>query len=85
MNNQDSNSPPAFAGEAWYASVGGNDVDEYLRRIYEDQYPRFEGEVARERHAFASPGEASSELKEGTGIRGLRVSRFPSAMVDPGR
>jgi ferredoxin len=62
-------SPPAFAWEEWYAAVGGRtikiaDVDAYLKKIREDQYPRFRGEVARERRAFASPEEAAAHLKD---------------------
>lgn len=61
-------SPPAFAWEDWYAAVGGRtiritEVDAYLKRIFEDQEPRFEGEVASERHVFDSPEAASTHLK----------------------
>jgi epoxyqueuosine reductase len=60
--------PPAFAWDEWYAAVGGRtikieDVDAYLKKIREDQYPRFQGAVAPERHAFASPAEAAQQLK----------------------
>ena len=62
------NSPPAFSWEEWYAAVGGRsirieDVREYLDRIYNDQYPRFGGEVAGERRDFASPEDAATHLK----------------------
>ena len=62
-------SPPAFAWEEWYAAVGGrsihiDDVDAYLRKIREDQYPRFLGDVAAQRHEFTSPAEAARHLKE---------------------
>ena len=62
------NSPPPFSWEEWYAAVGGRsirieDAREYLDRIYTDQYPRFGGEVARERRDFASPEEAAAHLK----------------------
>ncbi len=65
----ESPNPPAFRWESWYAAVGGrsirvDEVDDYLRKIFEDQYPRFEGEVAAERHEFESPAEASSYLKQ---------------------
>jgi ferredoxin len=61
--------PPAFAWEDWYASVGGRSIridaaDDLLRRIYDDQYPRFHGDVAPERRCFASPDEAAQHLKE---------------------
>ena len=60
--------PPAFAWNEWYAAVGGRsisieEVDRYLRQIFEDQYPRFEGEVAPEPHLFASPHEAARDAK----------------------
>jgi len=61
-------SPPAFDWEAWYAAVGGRtikipEVDEILRQIRDEQYPRFVGDVASERHAFSSPVEAATHLK----------------------
>ena len=61
-------SPPAFAWDEWYAAVGGRtikigDVDAYLKKIREDQYPRFQGEVAPERREFTSPSEAAQHLK----------------------
>lgn len=62
-------SPPAFAWEEWYAAAGGRtirieDVSSYLQKIYQDQYPRFDGPVAPARHDFASPEEAARALKE---------------------
>ena len=61
--------PPAFAWEAWYAAVGGRaagypEREAWLRRIYEEQYPRFDGPVAAEQHVFESPEEAARVLKE---------------------
>ena len=61
--------PPAFAWNDWYAQVGGrsiriDEVDRYLRQIYDDQYARFHGEVADTRREFASPEDASRELKQ---------------------
>ena len=61
-------SPPAFAWDDWYATVGGRsiripEVDDILKRIYDDQYARFDGEVAAERHVFASPGDAARHVK----------------------
>jgi epoxyqueuosine reductase len=63
-----SSSPPAFSWDEWYAAVGGRtirieEVDAYLQQIHQDQYQRFEGEVAPVRHEFGSPAEASSHLK----------------------
>jgi epoxyqueuosine reductase len=62
-------SPPAFAWDDWYALVGGRsirieEVDDILRRIYNDQYQRFEGEVADTRVEFDSPADASQHLKD---------------------
>jgi ferredoxin len=59
---------PAFAWDDWYATVGGRSiridaVDEYLRQIYEHQYPRFTGDVATERMPFASPEDAARFVK----------------------
>jgi len=59
---------PAFAWEAWYAQVGGrsiriDEVDRYLRQIYEDQFPRFHGDIAATRHEFDSPESAAGHLK----------------------
>jgi epoxyqueuosine reductase QueG len=61
-------SPPAFAWEEWYAAAGGRSiaidkVSDYLKRIYDDQYPRFDGEVAPERRQFATPHAAAQHLK----------------------
>ena len=61
-------SPPPFAWEAWYAGVGGRTlnipaVQEYLRRIFEEQYPLFDGPVAPTRHCFASADEAAATIK----------------------
>ena len=59
---------PAFAWDEWYAAAGGRSiridaVDEYLRKIREEQEPRFTGPVAAERRLFASPEKASNDLK----------------------
>ena len=61
--------PPSFAWDDWYALVGGRsirieEVDDILRQIYNDQYQRFEGEVADSRVEFDSPAEASCHLKD---------------------
>ena len=64
-----SSSPPAFAWDEWYAKVGGRSIsipeaDDLLRRIYNDQYPRFEGEVAPTSREFSSPADAAQHLKD---------------------
>lgn len=61
-------SPPAFLWERWYESIGGRhiriaEVESYLKKIYEDQYKRFDGEPAAEKHIFSSPSEASQHIK----------------------
>jgi ferredoxin len=61
--------PPAFSWEEWYAAAGGrtikvHEVDEYLQKIREDQYPRFEGEVAAHRREFASAEETARHVKD---------------------
>ena len=61
--------PPAFAWDDWYALVGGRsirieEVDDILRQIYDDQYKRFEGEVADTRMEFDSPIDAAQHLKD---------------------
>lgn len=61
-------SPPAFAWEEWYAEVGGRsiqipEVAEYLRRIQQEQYPRFVGEVSPIRQEFPSPAAAAAHIK----------------------
>src|SRR4026208_1567969 len=62
-------SPPAFSWDAWYESVGGrtisiDEVNEYLNQIYNDQYSRFEGDVASSKHEFLSEAEASHLIKK---------------------
>ena len=61
-------SPPPFAWDDWYALVGGrsiriDEVDGYLRQIYNDQYKRFDGEVAPTRRDFPTPADAARHLK----------------------
>jgi ferredoxin len=61
--------PPAFAWDDWYATVGGrsiriDEVDQILRQIFDDQYPRFTGDVAPEKRQFASPQEAAAFVKQ---------------------
>jgi ferredoxin len=60
--------PPAFAWDEWYEQVGGRsirieEVDRYLRQIYQDQYPRFQGDIASAPRVFDAPEEASAHLK----------------------
>ncbi|MBS1913636.1 MAG: hypothetical protein JST22_16735 [Bacteroidetes bacterium] len=62
-------SPPAFAWDSWYAGVGGRTIDipevkEYLRMIFEEQYPLFDGPVAPEQRRYSSPEEAAAAVKE---------------------
>jgi epoxyqueuosine reductase len=61
--------PPPFAWEDWYSLVGGRSIrieeaDDYLRRIYDDQYKRFDGDVAPTRRDFPTPAEAARHLKD---------------------
>ncbi|MFI5171562.1 MAG: hypothetical protein ACHQFW_04185 [Chitinophagales bacterium] len=61
-------SPPAFAWDTWYESVGGRSikieqVDEILNKIKEDQYPRFGGPVNPNKRIFNSPEEAAEKIK----------------------
>jgi epoxyqueuosine reductase QueG len=61
-------SPPAFKWDDWYAAVGGRtirieEVTEILRKIHDEQYPRFEGPVAPARREFPSPADAAAHLK----------------------
>lgn len=67
--DQSSISPPPFRWDEWYKTVGGrsikiDEVDALLKLIHQEQYPRFDGEVASEIKAFASPHEAALHLKE---------------------
>ena len=60
--------PPPFAWEEWYAAVGGRtirieEVSDYLQKIYDDQYARFEGPVAPVPHDFASAEDGAEHLK----------------------
>src|SRR5438128_1248416 len=62
-------SPPAFAWEEWYAGVGGRTIDipevtELLRKIHDEQYPRFDGPVAAERVEFDSAEHAAESIKQ---------------------
>jgi epoxyqueuosine reductase QueG len=66
--NRTPSQPPAFAWEAWYEAVGGRsirieEVDAYLRMIYDDQYERFEGDVSPNPRVFSSPQDAADDIK----------------------
>lgn len=61
-------SPPAFAWDDWYTSVGGRsinipEVDDLRKLIMEEQYPRFKGDVAPIKKIFSSPSEAAAHIK----------------------
>lgn len=64
-------SPPPFAWQEWYKGVGGRTIDipeadVWMSRIYEEQYPRFDGCVAggeAARYHFSSEEEASTFVK----------------------
>lgn len=80
-------SPPPFAWEAWYERIGGRSiaieaVDEYLRQIFEEQYPRCFGEVAPEPHVFASPEAASAHIK--AMARDLGADLVGICLIEPG-
>jgi epoxyqueuosine reductase len=69
LTSASSSSPAPFAWEDWYAAAGGRqprpaEIDDILRRIREDQEPRFAGAVAPTRQAFASAEEAARDLKD---------------------
>jgi len=66
MTNQN---PPPFAWDEWYEAAGGrtikiDEVEQYLKEIYEVQYHRFEGETAGARREFDSPAAASEDIKK---------------------
>jgi len=61
--------PPPFSWQDWYDAVGGrtisiDEVNKYLKDIYEDQYERFEGEASAQKHIFTSPAEAAEVIKK---------------------
>lgn len=58
----------AFNWDKWYESVGGrtihiDEVDAYLKQIYEDQYARFTGKVSANKKKFESALHASNHIK----------------------
>lgn len=59
---------PPFAWDDWYAAVGGRSIniaelDRLLKEIKEDQYKRFDSEVAAEKVVFESALNASDLIK----------------------
>ena len=57
----------AFNWNDWYEAVGGrtisiDEVNQYLRKIYDDQHSRFDGEVAEQKQKLL-PREASDLIK----------------------
>ena len=63
------NSPPAFSWDDWYAGLGGRainlpEVEKILHEIYHEQFPRFNGSVAKEKLPFKTPAEAAVHIKE---------------------
>lgn len=61
--------PSPFDWEGWYGAVGGRTIDipeatMWMRRIHDEQYPRFDGPVSTIRRDFASPADASHWVKE---------------------
>jgi hypothetical protein len=63
-----STSPPAFLWDEWYKSIGGRqisikEVDNILKQIREEQYPRFTGDVNPIRIDFDNEQSASAEIK----------------------
>jgi epoxyqueuosine reductase len=61
-------SPPVFAWDEWYASVGGRtiniaEVQRLLDEIRNDQYRRFESEVSAVVSSFESPAAAAAAIK----------------------
>jgi hypothetical protein len=60
---------PPFSWDDWYESIGGriihiDEVDRLLKEIKEDQYNRFNSEVAPEKKQFTNPHEASTVIKQ---------------------
>lgn len=60
--------PPPFDWEAWYEAAGGRrapipEVASLLSSIYDEQYPRFDGEVSPARVDLGSLSDASALVK----------------------
>lgn len=79
-------SPPAFNWDAWYESVGGRSInieaaDELLKKIKEEQYPRFDGPVAEIPTQFSSPAEAAALIK--AKAREFGADEVGVALIEP--
>lgn len=84
--NADPNAPPAFDWEAWYEAAGGRSiqiprVDELLKKIKEEQYPRFDGPVAEKQVVFESPEAAAAFVKEKA--RAMGADEAGIALIEP--
>lgn len=71
-------SPPPFDWEGWYGAVGGRTIDipeatAWMRRIHEEQYPRFNGPVSANQRTFPSPADASIWVKERARVHGADI------------
>ncbi|MBU3700052.1 MAG: hypothetical protein FGM33_08600 [Candidatus Kapabacteria bacterium] len=85
--------PPPFDWEGWYGAVGGRTIDipeanEWLRKIFQEQYPRFDGDVNPAQRSFTSPSEASTWVKGLARLHGadiVGICRVEPADVYAGR
>lgn len=88
-----SSSPPAFKWDAWYAAVGGRTihiegVDNFLKQIKEEQYPRFDGEINPSKTSFATPNDAAQAVKQKAfelGANEVGIAEIESTDVYRGR
>ena len=60
--------PPAFNWTEWYEAAGGRtisipEVEAVLKQIYDEQWQRFDGEVADQKFEFESALQASEMIK----------------------
>lgn len=60
--------PPPFQWDHWYQSIGGRkisipEVDEILKKIHEEQYPRFDGPVNSVKKQFQNSKVAAETIK----------------------
>ncbi len=72
-------SPPAFGCESWSASIGGRrppipEVQRVLRAIYDEQHPRFDGDVAPEPTSFGANELKAEARRLGADIVGVSVA-----------
>ena len=63
------NSPPAFNWDEWYKAVGCrtikiDEIDAFLYKIKEFQYPGFNGEVNKQQFVFENVSKASEVIKQ---------------------